>query len=214
MLYLSLTTRNEEECFVAAICAAYCLHLVTRLQLALTACRQLNEDRRSGALEALLVTPITEQAWVAAYHESLQQSVRAPFATVLGMNLALELAVIGGYEKLHMRGGAWAVFSAFFIGGALITMTDFRTLRWLCLHEAFKNATQMRAVGRAFGRFCLLGWPTFGLACLLAVQFRNEEAAALVFLAWALGCVAYNLAVVAGCRRWLNRGLRRRASEC
>lgn len=213
MLFLSVTTRNEEECFIAAICAAYGLHLVTRIQFALTATRRLTEDRRSGALEALLTTPIEETALIAAYHESLKRAFRLPLAMLIGMNAALLFTVFAAYRKLHMGGGAWAIFSAFFVGGALITLADFAAMRWLCLRESLRKATQLKAAGRALGRLCLLAWPTFALAWLVAIQFRDEEPAALVFLFWAVGCVIYDWVVAGTCRNWVHSNVRRRVSE-
>lgn len=213
MLFLSVTTRNEEECFIAAICAAYGLHLVTRIQFALTATRRLTEDRRSGALEALLTTPIEETALIAAYHESLKVAFRLPLVMLIGMNAALLFTVFAAYRKLHMGGGAWMIFSAFFVGGALITLADFVALRWFCLREALRSATQMKAVGRAFGRLCVLAWPVFGLAWLVAIQFRDEELAAMVFLMWAVGCVIYDWIVAGTCRDWVHSSVRRRVSE-
>jgi hypothetical protein len=213
MLFLSVTTRNEEECFIAAICAAYGLHLVTRIQLALTATRWLTEDRRSGALEALLTTPVTEAALLNAYHESLRRAFLLPMLLVLGMNAALQLTVFAAAEKLRMNHGAWAIFTAFFVGGGMVTLADFSALSWLCLRASLCSATQMKAAGRAFGRLCLLPWPTFAGAWLVAIQFRDEESAALVFLGWAIACVFYDLNLVRICQQWLRPGLRRRISE-
>jgi hypothetical protein len=213
MLILSVTTRNEEECFIAAICAAYGLHLVTRIQLALTATRRLTEDRRSGALEALLTTPVAESSLIAAYHGSLKRAFRWPLVMLIGMNAALLFTVFAAYRKLHMGGGAWAIFSAFFVGGALITLADFAALRWLCLRESLRSATQMKAAGRALGRLCLMAWPTFAFAWLMAIQFRDEELAALMFLWWAVGCAIYDWVVAGTCRGWVHASVRRRVSD-
>lgn len=213
MLLLSVTTNNEEECFIAAIFAAYGLHLVTRIQLALSATRRLTEDRRSGALEALLTTPVTESALIEAYHESLRRAFRSPMLMVMGMNVALLFTVFAAREKLHMGGGAWAIFTAFFVGGVMITLADFTALRWLCLRESLRSTTQIKAAGRALGWLCLGAWPMFAMTWAVAIQFRDEELAALVFLTWALGCVVYDWSLVGMCRRWLYAGVRRRVSE-
>lgn len=129
------------------------------------------------------------------------------------MNAALLATVFGAHDKLGMNGGAWAIFTAFFVGGALITLADFTALRWLCLRESLRSGKQMQAAGRAFGRLCVLAWPTFALAWLVAVQFRQEESAALVFLLWAFGCVVYDWGLIGSCRHWLRFGVRWRVSE-
>jgi ABC-type transport system involved in multi-copper enzyme maturation permease subunit len=213
MLLVSVSTRHWEEGYITAFCTAYGLHLVTRIQFALSATRRWQEDRRSGGLELVLTTPISDSDLVRAHHVAAKHAFRWPLLALLGMNVALLLAMILWFEHLHMKGGAWAIFSVFFVGGALVTLTDFAALRWLSLCEGLRRATHTKAVGGVLSRLYLGPWLAFGVTLLVAVQFRHEEAAAVVFASWFLLCLANNLGLILSCRRWLRRGLRLRAAE-
>jgi hypothetical protein len=213
MLVASVTTSHWEEGFVSAFCTAYGLHLVTRVQFTLAATKRLHEDRRSGALEALLTTPVSDAEFIRAHHESLKRAFRWPQLMLLGMNVALQSWVILFYKQLHMEGGAGTVFSVFFIGGALVTQADFAALRWLGLREALRSRTPMKAAGRTFGVLMIVPWAGFGAAFPLAISMNHEEFGALTFLVWFAFCLHWDWAVIQLCRHWLRPGLRRRASE-
>ena len=213
MLLVSISTRHWEEGFITAFCTAYGLHLVTRIQFVLSATRRLQDDCRSGALELLLTTPISDRELVRAHHGALTRAFRWPLLLLLGMNAALQAAVILYFEQLHMRGGAWAIFSVFFLGGALVTLADFAALRWLSMREALRSATQMKAAAGALSRLFIGPWLGFGITLLVAVRFRQEEAAAAVFALWLVFCLVGDLGWVLACRSWLGRGLRQRAAE-
>lgn len=213
MLAVSVTTRHWEEGFTSAFCAAYALHLLTRIQLALTATRRLTDERRSGALEALLATPVTDAEIVRAHHASLKRAFRALLWVLLGMNLALQLWVIVFSEELHMNGGAGVIFSVFFLSGAVVTLADFAALRWLALREALRSPTQLNAAARAWGWLVVSPWVGFGVAFLVAARSRQEQFAAFVFLCWFAFSLLWDWATIRSCRRWLKPGIRRRASE-
>jgi len=213
MLVISVTTSFWEGGYIMAFCSAYGLHLLTRIQLALAATRHLIEDRRSGALELVLTTPVQEAEVVRAHHQSLKRGFLRPLLLLLGMNGLLELAVILFPEQLHMGGGAWAVFTSLFMAGAVVTPADFVTLRWLALRESLRQSNQLKAAGRAFGWLVAGAWPGFGVAFLLAMGLQKEVLAAFVFSCWAAACLLYDWLLVHSCRNWLRRGLRRRVSE-
>jgi ABC-type transport system involved in multi-copper enzyme maturation permease subunit len=212
-LFYSLAQRHHEEGFVIAFCIAYTLHLITRIQAVLTATRQLHDDRRSGALELLLVTPQPEKEVIQAHHESVKRSLRPAWRTLLLLNISLQLAVTLGARQLDTDDEIWFIFTAFFTGGLLVTLSDFRTLRWLALRAGLRAQTHLRAAGTVFGLLMGLPWVAFGTAFLSAIQFNNAvEASAFLWL-WVVGCLIYNRILEGGVRRWLKPGLRRRVSE-
>lgn len=212
-LSYSLANRGREEGFVTAFCAAYGLHLITRIQAVLTATRRLHDDRRSGALELLLVTPLPEADVVKAHHASVKHSLRPAYRTLLFLNIALQLAITLGANQLDTDDEIWFIFTAFFAGGLLVTLSDFRTLRWLALRAALRAQTQLRAAGVVFGLLMGLPWVAFGVTFLVAIQFNNAAEAAAIFWVWVLGCLAYNRILEGRARRWLKPGLRQRVAE-
>lgn len=213
MLVSSVATRHWEEAFISAFCTAYGLHLVTRIQLALAATRCLHEDRRSGALEALLTTPVPSADVVRAHHLSLRQAFLRPLLVLLAMNGLLQLAVVCFPRHLRMNNGAGAVFTTFFLGGAAVTLADFAALRWLGLCESLRSPTQLRAAGRALGFLVGAVWPGFAVALLVAISLRREAQGAVAFGVWFAGCLLYDWLIICFCQRWLRPGLRRRVSE-
>jgi hypothetical protein len=208
MLLVSVTTRHWETGFLSAVAATYILHLLTRTQFALTATRGWHEEKQSGALELLLVTPLREQDLVAAYTASLRRAFRFQRWHIVGLNALLMLVIILFFDRLHMGGGAWAVFSVLLIGGALITWTDFPLLRWLSLREALRQPTQMKAAGMTLTWLAAVPWFAFALALVFALRFNRGEDAALVFALWVACCLAYNWILIRLCRAWIRRGLR------
>jgi hypothetical protein len=213
MLLVSLMTRHWEEGFITAFCTALALHELTRLQFVLTATGPWVEDRRNGALEALLATPITDRELIQSHHRSLKSAFRGQWWILIGMNAALQVSVLLFYDELHMGGGAWAIFSIWFTGGALLTMSDFWTLRWLCLREALRRPTHLRAAGHAFLRLNAIAWPAFAITFAIALQFKDEEVVATMFAMWVVFCLFLNAVNTRLTKQWLRRGLRQRISE-
>ncbi len=213
MLVTSVTTRHWEEGFSAAFCTAYALHLVTRIQLAVSATGSLVEDRRSGALETLLVTPVTNGDVVDAHHRALKRAFRRPLWLLLGMNGALQLCVLMFPAQLRMDHGAGAIFTVGFIGGALVTLSDFTALRWLCLRESLRSATPLKAAGTSLVRLNGVAWAALGVAIPIALGFNDEEVVAAIFSLWILLCLFVNSVSCRCSRRWLQAGLRERVSQ-
>jgi len=212
-LVLSVSTPNAEAAFTTAFCLAYALHLLTRVQWVLAATRQMSEDRRSGALELLLATPVNATHLIAGHHQALAGAFRAPLVVLLALNGALQLAVVVFPRQLLLGGGEALIFSAFFLGGALVTLADSYAIRWLGLREALRAPTQLRAVGRVLVRLLPVPWLAFAATFLAAVAVRNATGAAMCFAAWALVVVGFDWVLIRRCRAWLQPGLRRRVSE-
>lgn len=214
MLALSiLIANNDHEYFITAFCACYGLHLITRVQLLLAGTRGLLEDRQSGALEAILATPVLESELMDAHHESLTRGFQKHFVTLLATNVALQAVVFAGFKKLDMSHGAWAIFTAFFMGGIVVTATDFVAIRWLSLRESLRRQTQLKAVGRVFLMTLLIPWIAFGLTFVLAVRADNEVWTSLIFFGWAGLCSVYLAALLKHARKTVEGNVRRLVAE-
>lgn len=209
MVLTSVTTNNWEVGFIAAFCTAYGLHLFTRVQLLFAATQRVHKDRECGALEAILVTPVTDAEMLQAHHEAFKRQHWATLLTILSTNVVLELAMLVGSKQLHMDADAGMIFSAFFLGGALITLSDFKTLRWVGLREALRQSSQLKAAGRAFVLTMLVPWTAFAVAWLFAMGTNHETMVALIFSAWVAACLLYNELLTSSCQRALQAGLRR-----
>jgi ABC-type transport system involved in multi-copper enzyme maturation permease subunit len=213
MLCASATNRTPEPGFIAAFCAVYALHLATRIQLALTATERWHDDRKSGALEILLVTPVSDGDVIRAHHASVKRAFRPALMGLLGLNVALELMVLVYYERLHIHQGEGAAFSVFFIGGAALTVADFTALRWLTLTESLRSSTQLKAATRAVIRLVVGAWSAFAVAWLVAVQSNQGETIAGIFFIWLIFSLLYDWGLIKSCRDWIRTGLRDRVAE-
>lgn len=214
MLGVSVATKNWEEGFITAFLTAYGLHFLTRIQFAMAATRQLHEDHRSGALELLLVAPVPDSHLVQAHHEALRHEFRHAYRALLALNVALQAMVLLFPRQLHMNHGVWAIFSVFFVGGALLTVADFQAMRWLALREALRNATHLKSAGKVLAFLVAFSWPAFAAVFLLSLQAEpSETTVACIFLTWFLACAVYDAILVRRCRAWLKPGLRWRAAE-
>jgi ABC-type transport system involved in multi-copper enzyme maturation permease subunit len=214
MLLTSVTTnRSEEEYFIAAFCASYGLHLISRTQWILAATRRIQEDRQSGALEAILATPVTDREIIGAQKTSFTRLFRKQLVAILATNALLELAVITAYRHLHMGHGAGLIFSVLFIGGGAITLADFWAIRWLGLRESLRHQSQLKTAGRVFLKVCVYPWVGFALAFLMAISARDEGTAAAMFFLWATVCMVYLMALAKGAKDSVTNNIRRLAAD-
>lgn len=213
MLVVSVGTRHWETGFMTAFCVAYALHLAGRIEGALAVTRRVHEDRQSGALELLLVSEVTEADVIRGHQAGLRRGLRRLVWELVGLNVALQAMVVLFPKQLHMTGGEWTIFTAFFTGGAAITVSDFAALRWLGLREGMRGSTHVKAARRVLGWLMLPPWLGFAVAFPLAIQVRDVEGAATVFAGWAVLALLWNGLLVRRCRRWLKAGLRQRVAE-
>ena len=213
MLVVAVTTSRWQQGFIAALFTTYLFHMISRLQLSWASIRWLQEDRRTGALELLLTTPITESDVIAAHHGSLRRSQRRILFILLGMNVVLQATVLCFWEHLHMDNNAGFMFSTFFIGGALVTIADFETVRWLGLREALRQPTPSKAASRVFISLYAVAWFVLIVMVLVLSNGMQMDAALLMFTLWYGICLAVAVLQVAECRRWIGRGVRMRAAE-
>jgi hypothetical protein len=85
----------------------------------------LGEARRTGALELLLSTPVSDREIRAAHAENLKDTFGAPFATLYALDWAIPIAVstaIGGIEE------SFALLFLISLGGLLMTALHWRAM--------------------------------------------------------------------------------------
>ncbi|MCB9911386.1 MAG: hypothetical protein H7A46_18805 [Verrucomicrobiales bacterium] len=215
MLVHAFAVKQFEQGLIGACGLAYGLHLITRIQAILSGTRRLYEARRTGTLEELLVTPVTEREVIMAHHESVFRSLRIGCWTLLVINIVLQVALTLGSTQSTRRDwvDVWFLMTALCGGGLLVTLSDFRTLRWLALREALRARTQIKAAGRVFWLLIGVPWIIFAVTYLVAAQFRDTSALALFGWLWIGGCLTYNHLLEGTVRLWLQPGLRFRIAE-
>jgi hypothetical protein len=110
----------------------YLLHAAMKCWVAWEASRRFAEDRRSGALELLLVTPLTVRAVLVGWLIGLKRRFAGPITMVLSLDVLLWWSGTGS---------AWLVVMLFASG---LLVADCYTLCWIGLWKGLtaKNSTQ------------------------------------------------------------------------
>ena len=93
-----------QAAFVGACFASYALHQAVKALAAAEATRQLNEDRLSGALELLLVSPLKATEIIAGHSFAFGQKCSRPMALLMLTNLCMVFVTLGWGKRLHMDG--------------------------------------------------------------------------------------------------------------
>ncbi|MBA4148690.1 MAG: hypothetical protein H0X66_11300 [Verrucomicrobia bacterium] len=149
---------------------AFLLHLIIKIWLTLETSRRLADDKRSGALELLLVTPLTVPQLLNGILAGTRRQFLIPIAIVLGVDLFL----LG--SALLSPNSSWQmplimIFLAF-IG---VFVADCYTLIWVGLWEGLtaKNSTQ--AFLRSIFQVLVLPWGIFViLSSVIAILLSDS----------------------------------------
>jgi len=163
---------------------------------------RLNEDRRTGALELLLTTPLKIQSIVRAQMKSLIGIFRGALAALAFLNLL----IIAGINE-HEAG--WVLF-----GGIAILIPDFLALSWLGMWMGLKSSRFSHAIVATLARVML---PP--LLVLLLVLFSAAASGAsssfmnAFFFCWFVAAGIYDLALVSWARRKLGKDFRSTAAQ-
>ena len=191
---------NIGEPFV--IFGTYGLHALFKFLVVAETCRQLNEDRRSGALELLLATPIHARS-------ILQGQIRATVETWLPVGACLAL-----------MNGIWMTERNFLrdVGimlpcSVVLIFVDSHALMWRGLLNALKGERYARTVFRTFFEVILppLALVVF-LFTFLAGSSARKETVQAIFLVWTAATVTFDFALARRTREQLVQ-LRSLASE-
>src|SRR5439155_10436595 len=129
---VSIVAAKHVEAFITCIFLAYGMHLVLKVQIALEASRRASEDRHSGALELLLVTPLPVRTILAGHREALARIFKRPIRILVLVNLTMMAMVLWFPKRLDIGGrDDQRMFCELFLGGILMLLLDSRALCWV-----------------------------------------------------------------------------------
>ncbi len=196
----------DETTFVAT---AFLLNSTFKLWITLEAGHRLGEDRRSGAFELLLATPLT----VGDILKGQWLALRRQFLKPLLLVIALESVFVIVVHRIHK-------FDALTLAaGLLVLPLDIVTLVWVSMAAALQSKGPTQSTVIAVTRILLLPWVLFGLLhatiaafyWLSLVEWNPNERVELA--QWLGISVAVDLAF--GLRAWwvLRHEFRQRATE-
>lgn len=140
------------------------LHLSLKTWLASEAPRQFHEDRRSGAMELLLATPMTTTDFLDGRARALRRRFLGPLAAILAADILFFLG--SGARTSPESEDEWL---AFWLARMLVLPLDAYALGWTGMWVGLRTRGS-RATGQVFARVLTLPWLVLaGFMTLLAI---------------------------------------------
>jgi ABC-type Na+ efflux pump permease subunit len=206
--------RTKDTCFGIVMFLSYGIHQVLKALFTIEASRRLSEDRQSGALELLLVTPLSVSRILSGQRRALAEAFRWPMIFVAILNLCMFLLITGG-NPVHMNGTDRVVFSEMFIGGALLLVLDALALTWVGMSMALKKRGHHRAIYSTFARVMLPPWLAILLFIFLGIGGAHINGNDMIGFVgfWLFGCAMIDLVLAATARAGLPGLLRERSVQ-
>ncbi len=140
------------------------VHTALKCWLATEACRRFCEDRRSGALELLLSTPLN----VPGILRGQMLALNRHFSPVVGTVLIIDLLILVTKTRDRFAGGSgdWALS---FLSLTVMFAADLYTLSWLGMWFGLVSRSPHRAASAALVRVLVLPWVFYILGMITIV---------------------------------------------
>ncbi len=201
------------------VVTALFLHTILKYWLAGEASRRFTDDRRSGALELMLSTPISVQDVLRGQKLALVRQFLGPVLCIAVVDFILMMA---GLSEMSSDKSDWILV---WIAGIGIFLFDLYALSWLGMWQAMTNQKVNRAAGGAIARILFLPWLAFGLTfAVIAIislfsvtrqlvpksSYFDES---LITIYWIALSVVNNVIWIAYARKRLNARFREIATQ-
>lgn len=178
----------------------YALHVLWKFLVASDALRRLHHDRRSGALEQLLVTPLSPQ-------QIIHAQVENTFLLFVPGAICLAIGNFIFFQSTFVNGMA-----AIPIGGAFFLFMDARTLCWRAVLQALSPTRYPLAILRVVGLTLIPPLLVILLILWSGRGFSSSEGN-LIFALWFVACGIYDLILIHRAKMQLRAHFRDLAAE-
>lgn len=168
-LWLYFKYRNDMLDPTVYITTAIVLHTVVKFWVASDACRPLAEDRRSGALELVLSTPMTVDGILRGQILALKRQFAGPVAIILVADFVMFLA--GMRNRFMDTSNGWPLLC---LAGISLFILDLYTLAWVGMWLGLTARKANWAATGALARVLVLPWAVF-CAFVTASVFINFD---------------------------------------
>jgi hypothetical protein len=149
------------------------LNLIMKIWFGLEAGRQLAEDRKQGALELLLSTPLTVHDVLRGQWLALKRQFLGPVLVTLLVFCVFMMAVASDAMLLENPEDR-AFWALFWIGGMVMLVADLAALYWVGMWRALTARNPTRAAAGSLSRILVLPWIVLALGTL-AVSLTWSE---------------------------------------
>jgi ABC-type transport system involved in multi-copper enzyme maturation permease subunit len=136
----------------AYVMTALWLHSILKFWVATEACRRFTADRRNGALELLLSTPMSVREILNGQLLALLKQFALPVMAVVLADIIFLFS--------ERQEGDWVLV---WIAGITIFIADLITLAWVSMWTGLRSLNTNRAAGAAMARVLILPWLLFAM---------------------------------------------------
>ncbi len=158
---------TEELWFAPALIAGLFINLLLKLWIGVAACQMFNDERRNGALELLLSTPVPPAMIVSGHQEALLKIFEPTVWKVLAIQC---IPIVAGCVVAGFHGDIfWTVMIP--ICAFISLMTDLRAMGWLGLWNGLVYPKMHTALGRTVFKVLVIPWLVAIVPCLGWVLF-------------------------------------------
>jgi len=197
---------SRNDALTGCIFTTFVFQLIFKLTIAGESSRRLSDDRESGALELMLVTPLPVKAILDGQKYALIRQFRV-FMFALIMLYALQLLVVLGFDNGPARSNERGLFTVMFIGNIVVLFSDFGALMWLGMWNGMKMRHQ-RAILMTYALIIVPGWLLYILLGTCGMFNGGSNGVAFGFGCWFVLCLICDLFWIAWSRGSLIRHFR------
>jgi ABC-type transport system involved in multi-copper enzyme maturation permease subunit len=167
------------------------LNVVIKTWFASETGRQLAEDRKQGALELLLSTPLTVRDILQGQRLALYRQFLGPAVLVLVIACVLMMAAFSGTEADNDH----TVWLLLWVGGMVMFVADLTAIYWVGMWQGLVARNPNRAASATLGRLMLVPTASYGVVMLIFTinsMRGGRDPSGVFFLGWwfGLGLVA------------------------
>lgn len=190
------------------IFAAVLLHTVLKFWIASEACHRFVQDRKSGALELLLSTPLSVQEILRGQRLALFRQFAGPATCVLAVDFLF--LILGLKDRDLNRGEEFTFWTMLWLIGMTVFVMDLFALSWVSMWSGLSSKQANRAANGAIARVLVLPWMAFFLVMTFLATANAFSVLKLdehtILIAWFALAVVNNLVFTS----WAKKNLRER----
>lgn len=160
------------------------LSLMLKVWIASESGRQIAEDRKQGALELLLSTPISIPEILRGQRLALQRQFLGPLVLTLILGVVFMFAC---FKDTTLELDSRTACAGFWLGGMFLLVADILAFYWVGMWLALKAKNPIAAVIGNILRVMILPTIVYGLVCLVRALWSHTEPTWKFFVGWWIG---------------------------
>jgi len=177
--------------------------LLFKCLVAIEASRRLSDDRQSGALELLLVTPLSIKQILAGQKRALWKHFRVTLFILFFLFPVL-------MWLLSRKNNHDPVSVIIFLGNMVVLLTDFNALGWVGMWAGLRSRQHHRAVLITLARILFLPWLLIILMAVTNFNGGSVGRVQFVFALWFMAGVVNDFLWA----KWARNKLRKQFRPC